>query len=351
MYVDGKPSNGIATGTVPGTNESLTNTADLLVGKNTDGNYFRGTIDFLRISKGLLSDAKTTIGELYTWETDGPFLYDITGNKPQGQRDAGAIEAGSKPCQLTIDPLKLAFGESSSSQMITIDSYQGFSLFSSTGDFFTTDVSDNSITVTVDENSRAVPRSGQLTIYGCNESLKVIIEQAAAPCVFDMEVDTLYFSSESKTVAFRVTTNDDYTVKRTDAYFTVKKVASGDSVEVSIDKNTSLTERSGEVQLTGCDGKKIVVVIQDAGTTSVYGYLPDGMEIYPNPVSDGLLNLTLPDPDKRYNIIITDLAGRVIHDEVLQGGRRSIELTTGPGTYMLRISSKDDVVFTKLIIL
>lgn len=71
---------------------SLGNTADLLIGRGPEGNFFKGTIDFLRLSKGTLAEARTTIAELYKWELDGPFLRDFTGIKPIGRRDVGAIE-------------------------------------------------------------------------------------------------------------------------------------------------------------------------------------------------------------------------------------------------------------------
>jgi hypothetical protein len=92
IYVDGKRA---ATQRLSlGKGASLANTADFLVGKGHDGRFFAGAIDFLRVSRGTLADAKTTIDELYTWEFDGPFLRDFAGRKPaDGKRDAGAIEA------------------------------------------------------------------------------------------------------------------------------------------------------------------------------------------------------------------------------------------------------------------
>jgi len=94
IYVDGVLSNGSSTGAMPSSTVSLGNTADLLVGKSPDGNYFKGTLDFLRLSKGTLSDARTSIGELYKWELDGPFLRDFTGKIPVGKkRDVGAVAA------------------------------------------------------------------------------------------------------------------------------------------------------------------------------------------------------------------------------------------------------------------
>jgi hypothetical protein len=74
---------------------SLSNAADLLFGKGPNGNHFAGEIEFLRIARGTLADARTTIDELYAWQFQtGPFLRDFTGREiADGKRDAGAIEA------------------------------------------------------------------------------------------------------------------------------------------------------------------------------------------------------------------------------------------------------------------
>lgn len=72
---------------------SLSNQADFLVGRNQAGkDYFKGAIDFMRISLGTLSEAETDIAELYEWQTNGPVKHDFVGNKPHGRRDAGALE-------------------------------------------------------------------------------------------------------------------------------------------------------------------------------------------------------------------------------------------------------------------
>jgi hypothetical protein len=93
IYTDGIFNNASQEGNYPSTAVSLANNADLLIGKAPQGNFFKGTLDYLRISKGTLSDARTSIDELYRWELNGPFLRDFTGKLPLGKRrDAGAIE-------------------------------------------------------------------------------------------------------------------------------------------------------------------------------------------------------------------------------------------------------------------
>ena len=81
IFIDGKMEKGRSEGVFLDDGESLSNKGDFLVGRGKDGNYFKGLIDFLRVSRGNLKDAKTTIEEIYEWEFNGPFLKDFFGNK------------------------------------------------------------------------------------------------------------------------------------------------------------------------------------------------------------------------------------------------------------------------------
>jgi hypothetical protein len=93
IYVDGRKVHGEFAGAMPAKESSLSNAADLLVGKGPSGKLFAGAMDFLRICRGTLADAETTIEELYAWQFDGPQTRDFAGRKPtDGKRDAGAIE-------------------------------------------------------------------------------------------------------------------------------------------------------------------------------------------------------------------------------------------------------------------
>jgi Concanavalin A-like lectin/glucanases superfamily len=89
VYLDGKK---VTTAKGLDASVSLANEGDVYVGGTPEGKYFDGALDFLRIAQGTLSDADTTIEELYAWEFDGPQMRDFTGRKPTGARNAGAIE-------------------------------------------------------------------------------------------------------------------------------------------------------------------------------------------------------------------------------------------------------------------
>jgi hypothetical protein len=90
IYLDGKPD---ARGAGLGTDASLANDADLYVGGTPHGRHLDGAIEFLRIARGTLADARTTIEELHAWEFRGPFLEDFTGRtRPADGGAAGAID-------------------------------------------------------------------------------------------------------------------------------------------------------------------------------------------------------------------------------------------------------------------
>jgi hypothetical protein len=95
IYTDGKKTAEAKSTLAAGA--SLANDADLFVGRNAQGSYFGGALEFLRITRSSLAESKTSIEELYDWELDGPFLRDFAGKEPTGKgRDAGAFEATGK---------------------------------------------------------------------------------------------------------------------------------------------------------------------------------------------------------------------------------------------------------------
>lgn len=177
MYIDGELQNGNSSGTLPVSSVSLANTSDFLVGKDHDGHYFAGAMDFLRISKGTLSAAGTTIRELYKWETDGPFLYDFAGNGVLGRRDAGALENGQKDCLLEIIDQYLEFRGEGGKVTFFVNTPGEFTVETGYPDWFSVSKNVDSIRVSVTENGSGDSRSGQFTISSCDDELIIRVAQ------------------------------------------------------------------------------------------------------------------------------------------------------------------------------
>jgi hypothetical protein len=92
LYLDGELASGEGEGTAPA--GTLRNTGDFLVGGGPGLDGLACTIDFLRVARGTLAQARTSIEELHTWQFAGPQYRDFAGQPPRGsRRDAGALEA------------------------------------------------------------------------------------------------------------------------------------------------------------------------------------------------------------------------------------------------------------------
>jgi hypothetical protein len=104
IYVDGARADLPATGVMPDATQDLTTGAGLVVGSALGVMHFNGALEFLRIARGNLADAKTTFDELYEWEFNGPQYYGFRGVRTGAWRDAGAFEAGDARPVIVTQP-------------------------------------------------------------------------------------------------------------------------------------------------------------------------------------------------------------------------------------------------------
>lgn len=88
LFVDGKNIASAGRVQAPG---SLANGADFLVGGGPGRPGFAGLLDFLRVVRGTLADAKTTIRELRAWQFEGPQFRDFGGSQRRQAGAAGAL--------------------------------------------------------------------------------------------------------------------------------------------------------------------------------------------------------------------------------------------------------------------
>jgi len=353
LFINGEPAEGTLSGTFPDRSQSLSTTADLLIGKDVDDNFFSGSIDFLRISKATLAEARTTINELYTWFTDGPFNYDFTGNEPLGKRDAGAIESGIKNCDLEVEKTLVEFGTEAAFETIQVYPIgQDIAIYEHIGDFYNWSLSaTNELRLTSLDNTNFDQKEGKVVLFACNESIEITVRQAGAPCRLESEVDTVRFDYHEGSIKFKVDHNDVLIANRNASFFQAEVVPTGDSVVVSVRENTLGPERESKITLEACDETLEVVLIQSGDPNSVNTRLPEGMQVYPNPVKDNLLNVQMPAKTESFSLVISDLSGQVFISRELHGNTHQLDLNLKPGIYHLHISNQEYNVKTPLMIL
>ncbi len=350
IYVDGDLANGSITGSMPNANTSLSNTADFLVGKDMNDNYFSGTLDFLRVSKANLYEAKTTVDELYTWQTEGPFLYDMTGKEPMGKRDAGALEIGEKECTMTISPASLNFDENADTKTLTVTASEGFELLSTSAELYSAEIAANNIEVSVDDNEMAIEKEDAIPVFGCNETKYIPVIQAAAPCEFSLESENLTIDKESQTVKIAVNTNGNIDLSCQSSFANERLNQTSDTILVDVFENTSDNERSLEIEIASCDGTHILTITQEGENTSIDQLKPEGLHIYPNPVTNSLLNIKVPENVNQYTYSLLELTGKVVQSEKIHASESSIRLDLATGVYILKIESKQFIYKTQITI-
>jgi len=89
LYVNGALA--VSTPFAPGPESSLANHADFLVGGGPGEPAFHGALDFLRIALSTLAASRTSIGELYAWQFNGPQYKDFTGRDRREENHPGAL--------------------------------------------------------------------------------------------------------------------------------------------------------------------------------------------------------------------------------------------------------------------
>ncbi len=335
-YIDGQLSNGILSGSMPGPTGSLSNTADFLVGKDVDDNYFLGTMDFLRVSKGSLYDAKTTVDELYAWQTDGPFLYDMRGDTATGEREAGALESFST-CDISVSENNLQFGMNAATQKVIVTAPEGYSVRDVSGEFFAYHVDADTIEVTVSGNDNYEENQGAITIVGCNQLLSINITQEGSPCIFNCEVDSLELDNGDHSMWVAVTTNGLMSASSDIDFVSLVVNNEKDSILLYVSENESFSERIAELTIEGCSGTHTITIIQQGVIDNINPHVPGGLKVYPNPVRDKRFYIELPPYAGRVHYTLSDLSGKALQMGELHDTRENIRLYVGPGTYILKV--------------
>lgn len=351
IYIDGQSSNGSATGSMPASAQSITNSGDFLVGKDRAGSFFRGEIDFLRVSKGLLADARTTIDELYRWQFDGPFLRDFAGNEPIGKRDAGALEGGEKLCQLSISPDQFALEQTEGVERAIVSASEGYEITKQKGTFFNYSTDVDTINLSYIANPNFEPSLGEIWVYGCNETKIIPVVQDGAPCSFESEIpETIDFSQAGGQLKYRFYSNGAISITKTgNLTASLLRNATKDTLKITVTAALTTTFKTTTVTLTGCFGQRTFVINQNK-VTALDDAIDSQIKLTPNPTR-GNFTITIPASYTGSNVaLVKDVTGKVLHRETVFAGTREIAFDAPAGLYFVEIVGTKSSGTVKLIV-
>jgi hypothetical protein len=95
---------------------------------------------------------------------------------------------------------------------------------------------------------------------------------------------------------------------------------------------------------TGCDLK--LVAVKNVSEEQM------GLTVAPNPSPDGTVHLEVPGNRHIHQVIVTDIAGRLVVQQDHVGNKRTIiKLTPGAGTYFIKVSLDNAAVITRRLVI
>ena len=162
------------------------------------------------------------------------------------------------------------FGAKGGQQTITITASEAWTLIKSAeSDWLTIKkTSGKAGTTQVDleakENTETKARTATITVSSGNLTKNVEISQSAANSEISLSVDNLSFTSGSGSKSFSIKSNIAWTVSSSQVWCSVspKSGSSDGSVSVSVEENTSLSERTATITVESEAGSQTVKVIQ-----------------------------------------------------------------------------------------
>jgi len=245
----------------------------------------------------------------------------------------------------------LMFAEVSSSKVVTVEVSGGYSAGIQSGSFFSLDLKGDSIEVTVMENYDPQSRTGSFIVAGCGSVLQITVSQEGAPCMFQLETDTLWLTSQAQSVALPVSTNGNIIVQSDQVYLQTELSAGQDTIWLYVSENGSGSRRQAEIEIEACHGSSVIAIFQEGMITGVDQPGAEDIMIYPNPVTGPKLQIVLPEGSGTYDYTITDVSGRAIRNGRIYPLQRSIPAGLDRGSYILKLVGDQSQYQTTIIVM
>ena len=183
-------------------------------------------------------------------------------------------QGGKTPAPTPTPELKVSepglFGAKGGKQTITITATEAWTLNKSTDSDWLTikTVSGNAGTTEVDlvatENTLTESRTAKITVLSGELTKVVELSQSAANSEISLSVDNIGFTSNNGSESFSITSNVSWTVLSNQDWCSVSPTTGSrdGKVSVSVDKNTSLSERTATITIQSEAGNLTLKVIQ-----------------------------------------------------------------------------------------
>lgn len=209
------------------------------------------------------------------------------------------------------------------------------------------------ITLTATENPTTAVRTANITVSATGAAPQtIIVTQDASPAVLTVSTNTLTIASTaSNTNTFDITSNAPWTTVSDQDWLIVSSgTGSGNAtITLTATENPTATERTATVTVSA-DGvtAKIVTVTQEATLTGINEVSSRHFFAYPNPVSNGFLNIVDPVNSAKQIEIYNTVGKRVLSQYTSMNSIDIKKLTAG--VYILKVVSDNKTISSRIIV-
>ncbi|HAH56774.1 MAG: T9SS type A sorting domain-containing protein [Lentimicrobium sp.] len=226
----------------------------------------------------------------------------------------------------------------------------------SDADWATPEITNNeTLSVNVEQNISLEPRNAILVVSGLQLSQDVMLEQQAADTLLIVSPPIQQVSSAPGQVSFDVISNTSWTASADSAWLSVTLSGNGSgNVLVNYQGNGSTQMRSSLITIQAQGAAPQMVVLEQEGSgLGLEDIKRDMIRIFPNPANTSFVVQVPGDIMDDYSVEVLQLNGQRI---VKQHGDGQATCTIdasqlNAGTYLVRVSSKGEVILNHLIVI
>lgn len=177
-----------------------------------------------------------------------------------------------KDYTLTVSPESISTDYKGTTKNIQVKSNDSWTVSTSNGWFTvskTKGSGDDSFTVTIGERTSTTTHEGTITVKGVNSGITRTIKITQTGVDYNLSVSptSLTANADGETKSISVSSNDSWTVSKSDWWITVSRTSgSGDGTfSATIAENTSVSSRSGSITVKGTNSgtTKTITISQD----------------------------------------------------------------------------------------
>jgi hypothetical protein len=210
-----------------------------------------------------------------------------------------------------------------------------------------------SITLTATANPTITSRSATVSVSAVGVTTQSItVTQDGAAVILTVSSNTLTIAAAANsTNTFNITSNTDWAAASDQTWLTVGTLTGSGNATITLTAavNTVTSTRSATVTVSASGANnQIITVTQDASTTGINEITVRNIDVYPNPVTNGLINFTVSNSSIKQVEIFDAIGKRIMSINTSLSAIDVKELKAG--IYIIKVKDGNQISTSKFVV-